>query len=174
MNLFLLSRRPRKLAKLHCNKHVVKMILETTQLLWTAVHCGNKTMPKTVHKPYRKTHVWHPTAMWVRESPQNHAFTIKVGLALCKEYTRRYGKVHKCQSHLLELKQLGYYEPLERRPYKSKRGTFSKKCTPFPCAMPPDCVVERDGKVNAVKSYRKYYKKKAKDWAVKGMPMKWM
>jgi hypothetical protein len=40
MNIFVLSRCPRAAARLHCDKHVVKMILETAQLLYTARGAG--------------------------------------------------------------------------------------------------------------------------------------
>ena len=171
MNLFLLSRSRRRGAKRHCNRHVVKMILETTQLLWTGVHvAGVKT---SGIRAYRKTHVWHPTAMWVRESPKNWEFTVGFGLALCAEYTRRYHKRHKCERHLRYLKKLGYCKPLESRPYKKPRGEMKGGCTPIPLAMPDDCVVYQHGKPNPVASYRKYYGRKQREWAANGRPMRW-
>lgn len=173
MNLFLLSRSKQKSARLHCNRHVVKMILETTQLLWTGIHMGGVDVCKLPIKAYRKTHSWHPTAIWVRESSTNWRFTVEFGLALCAEYTRRYGKRHKCEDHLVFFRRFGYVEPLERRPIKNKRGSMKNGCTPFPLAMPDDCVVYKRGSPHAVRSYRKYYKRKNKDWTEKGRPMLW-
>ena len=173
MNLFLLSSSKRKSARLHCNRHVVKMVLETTQLLWTAVHVGGIDVATLPIKAYRKTHAWHPTAIWVRETSKNWEFTVAFGLALCTEYTRRYGKHHKCEMHLQFLRRFGYVEPQERRPIKSKCGPLTNGCTPFPLAMPDECVVYKKGCPHAVKSYRKYYESKNKDWVEKGRPMVW-
>ena len=93
MNLFILSFNPRIAAEHHCDKHVVKMILETAQLLYTA---------HPVPRPggYKPTHKNHPCAIWTRESLDNYLWACQLGLALCDEYTFRYGKVHKTQAHL--------------------------------------------------------------------------
>ena len=171
MNLFLLSQSVRLAAWMHCNRHVVKMILETTQLLYTAAHMGG--VQKFTLKPYRKTHAWHPTAIWVRETRENWRFAIRFGLALCRQYTMLYKKKHKCEEHLRCLLKLGYHAPLETRPIKNKRGAMRNGCTPFPLAMPEECVCYTNGKPDAVLSYRKYYEVKNKEWTKKGRPMKW-
>ena len=159
---------------MHCNRHVVKMILETTQLLWTAVHASGIPMDAFDVQPYRKTHEWHPTAIWVRQSAKNWRFAVDFGLELCKEYTRRYKKVHKCEKHLHLIKRIGYQPPLETRKIKSICGPMKNECTPFPLAMPTECVVYKNGVPNAVRSYRKYYKVKNDEWTKKGRPMKFM
>ena len=97
MNIFFLSNDPDEAARLHCDKHVVKMILETAQLLYTAHWVYNSPLPETA---YRKTHPNHPSARWVRESLVNYRWLCQLGLALCKEYSFRYGRVHKTQTHL--------------------------------------------------------------------------
>lgn len=173
MNLFLLSRSRRRGAKRHCNRHVIKMILETTQLLWTGVRMSNVDMKTLKIRAYRKTHAWHPTAMWVRETPKNWDFTLQFGLELCKEYTRRYHRRHKCERHLHFIRKLGYCKPLETRPYTAPRGAMKGGCTPLPLAMPDDCVVYQKGVPNAVASYRKYYNRKGREWAALGRPMSW-
>lgn len=104
MNIFVLSRCPRTAARLHCDKHVVKMILETAQLLYTAHHVvGTPDLPPTA---YKKTHANHPCALWVRESRANYLWLVELGWWLCKEYQVRYGgsKVHKTEWHILWLK----------------------------------------------------------------------
>ena len=68
---------------------------------------------------------------------------IMLGLQLCKEYTRRYHKRHKCEAHLLYLRRIGYFPPAERREIKKPRGDMGNGCTPFPLAMPDECVVTR-------------------------------
>lgn len=102
MNIFYLDEDPETCARYHCDKHVVKMILETTQLLSTAhwVTGGQG--------PYIRTHENHPSAKWARDNLGNYKWLCKLGIYLCKEYTYRYGKVHKSQEHLI---WLGYNQP---------------------------------------------------------------
>jgi len=97
MNIFFLSLNPTEAARLHCDKHVVKMILETAQLLYTAHWVYESPLPEGA---YRKTHPNHPSARWVRESLVNYRWLCALGMALCEEYTYRYGKVHKTEPHL--------------------------------------------------------------------------
>lgn len=174
MNLFLLHRKHAKNVRKHCNRHVVKMVLETAQLLWAAARCGGAPLDNLDVTPYKMTHKWHPTAIWVRKTLENWKYTMEFAFTLSKEYTRRYGKVHKCHAHFVALRKLGYYAPLERRAIKNKCGVIKRsKCTPFPLAMPEECVVFRNNKIDPVRSYRKYYKIKSKEWAEKGRPMKY-
>ena len=97
MNIFFLSLDPDEAARLHCDKHVVKMILETAHLLYTAHWVCESPVPEGA---YRKTHPNHPSSRWIRESLANYAWLCRLGMALCAEYTHRYGKVHKTQPHL--------------------------------------------------------------------------
>lgn len=174
MNLFLLHRKHKKNARKHCNRHVVKMVLETAQLLWASAHCGGAPLENLSVTPYKLTHKWHPTAIWVRKTRQNWLYTLKFAFTLSAEYTRRYKKIHKCHAHFVALKKLGYYPPLETRPIKNKCGAIKNSdCTPFPCAMPEECLVYRNNRVDAVRSYKRYYKKKNKEWKEKGRPMKY-
>lgn len=85
MQVFVLDKDPVLAARYHCDKHVVKMIVETCQLLCTAHHLHGSEQP-----PYRKTHVNHPCAIWARESRANYDWLIQLGFALSDEYTLRY------------------------------------------------------------------------------------
>ena len=113
MNIFFLHMNARICAQMHLDKHVIKMILETTQLLCSAVHMTNSYEPC-----YKLTHKNHPSAIWTRESLDNYLWLCDLGLELCQEYTYRYGKIHKCESHLISLKarpadlpQIGFTTP---------------------------------------------------------------
>jgi len=91
MNIFYLDRDPTKAAKYQYNKHVVKMILESAQMLCTAHHVyGN---PDDV--PYKQAHLNHPSTIWARSSRPNYYWLYNHMMALGREYTKRYGKVHK-------------------------------------------------------------------------------
>jgi hypothetical protein len=93
MNIFRLDNNVKRCAKYHTDKHLVKMIVEHCQLLSTAHHvAGSEVDLETV---YRKTHQNHPSGMWVRESKANYLWLHKLTVAMCKEYSYRYGRVHK-------------------------------------------------------------------------------
>jgi hypothetical protein len=99
MNIFFLHWNPEICAQMHLDKHVIKMILETCQLLCSAVHISGAYTPC-----YKLTHKNHPCAIWTRESIDNYMWLCELGLELCKEYTFRYGKTHKCYPYIVELK----------------------------------------------------------------------
>ncbi len=89
MNIFALDADPITAAQYHCDKHNCKMILEATQLLCTTFWMQD------IEAPYRKTHYNHPSAIWARQSAGNFRWLLRHVIALCDEYTYRYGKKHK-------------------------------------------------------------------------------
>jgi|TARA_R110002153_G_scaffold44828_1_gene126468 hypothetical protein len=101
MNIFYLDKDPVKAAKLQYNKHVVKMILESAQMLCTAHHC---IMGDDADVPYKIAHKNHPSTIWVRQSGENYSWLYYHMMALGEEYTKRYGKKHlsitKCEDKL--------------------------------------------------------------------------
>ena len=123
MNIFFLHFLPNMCAIFHVDKHVVKMILETTQLLCSAHYMTiipdeNKYIPC-----YKLTHKNHPSAIWTRASKGNYEWLCELGKELCKEYTYRYGKIHKCQAyiedlalHIPDLPDLGFTTPAQAMP----------------------------------------------------------
>jgi hypothetical protein len=145
MNIFFLDTDIKKCAQYHCDKHVVKMILEYAQLLSTAHHLIDG--PKD--GIYAATHKNHPMAIWTRDSIENYSFVYSLLVALCDEYTLRYKKIHKT-STLLPL--------LNEAP---RNLLYFTNGYSVPLCMPDDCK-EKD----AVTSYRNYYKKYKKDIAV--------
>ena len=89
MNIFYLDKNPYKAAQYQYNKHVVKMILESAQMLCTAHHhYGHENVP------YKKAHYNHPSTVWVRENSKHYRWLFHHMLALGSEYTKRYGKKH--------------------------------------------------------------------------------
>ena len=94
MNIFYLDEDPKLCAQYHCDRHCVKMILESCQLLCTAHWMTDG------EAPYKKTHINHPSNKWARESLSNYVWLCDMTMELCKEYTHRYGKRHKTQQHL--------------------------------------------------------------------------
>ena len=103
MNIFFLSFDPREAARLHCDKHVVKMIIESAQLLYSSHWILNpEDLPPNA---YKLAHKNHPCSIWVRASLTNYMWLASLAWWLCKEYQYRYGdqKIHKTEAHVVWL-----------------------------------------------------------------------
>ena len=108
MNIFVTDQCPIQSARNLPDKHIVKMPLETCQMLsiiysdWYygigQLHKLDGTPYRTAHGAFRK----HPCTQWAAESYWNLSWLISHGMALCDEYTARYGKVHACQPAIAE------------------------------------------------------------------------
>lgn len=107
MNIFFLDHSPALAAQYHYDSHVVKMILETAQLLSTAWHVvcpgaieliainsGQEVPSLGGKRIYSKTHENHPCALWVRDNQCNYQWALELGYALCDELKYRYGTDH--------------------------------------------------------------------------------
>jgi len=145
-----------KSAKSQDNYRTVKMILESCQMLCTAI---NELAGKQV-TPYRSTHKSHPSTKWVRASSANFEALVEHTMAMLEEYTERFGKIHKCSS-VLE-KCLDLYDP----------SLFpSQKQTRLPLAMPyefhSDDIVESYRRFYASKPRIRYPKDKIPGWFLK-------
>lgn len=145
MNIFFLHSNAKMAAIFHCDKHVVKMIIESAQLLATAHHEHGHPVS------YKPTHKNHPSAVWTRESKLHYNYVYDLAIALCKEYTKRYGKTHATE-HILK-KELSVAPP---------SLTFSGWKNPPQC-MPDECKTD-----DTVQAYRQYYRYKKNI-----MVMKW-
>ena len=136
MNIFVLDLDVKKCAEYHNDKHVVKMILETAQLLCGVHHMTHQV---THQVPYKLSHKNHPCSIWARESLTNYLWLCELGLELSKEYTYRYGKRHKSQDVIEWC--------LTNKPYICDKG-FTEPAK----AMPDKYKVK-----SVVESYRNYY-----------------
>lgn len=68
MNIFVLDPSPAVAASYHCDQHLNKMILESAQMLSTAMHGWYPHLPEYLYKP---AHPNHPCTLWVKSSVQN-------------------------------------------------------------------------------------------------------
>lgn len=177
MNIFYVDQDPIIAAQCLVDKHCVKMIVETAQLLSTAhrILDGDEYVgeSKTGRKAkrwrlndgrqdvlYSASHINHPSAVWVRQSVENYNWLVDHMFALGDEYTYRYGKKHST------IEKLGY--ELQSPPYKLKEWDW----TPMPCCMPDEYKVSDDPVLN----YREYYKigkAKLHSWTKRDAP-DWM
>ena len=154
MNIFFLHRCAKVCARWHVDRHVVKMILETCQLLCTSWHILDP-LHERFTPPYKKTHINHPCAQWVRRSRSNYSWLCELGLALCAEYTFRYDRVHKCESHLKALAALEL--PTEETEWSDP-----------PQAM--DGVYKAPSTVVAYRNYYAHGKSHLHAWKGRGVP----
>lgn len=159
MNIFVLDQEPKQAAAYHVDRHVIKMILESAQMLSTAhrVLDGIQYIDKTSGRRniqrwrlkndlddsifYQATHINHPCSRWVRESDSNYQWLYELFLYLSTEYVERYQKDHLTWDKLGKI--------LEQFPRKIKVGSL----TPFALAMPEQYRIKH----NPVQSYRQYY-----------------
>ncbi len=170
MNIFVLDQDPVRAAQLQCDKHVVKMVTESAQMLSTVHRVCDGKIEKRLSKANRKLNYWqlddsrerllykavhvnHPCTLWTKETDSNYIWHYQHFIALCKEYTYRYEKVHACEKLLSEaLKQL---------PRNIPKGNM----TNFRLAMKasPECMFPDD----PVKSYKLFYKTKEERFVMK-------
>ena len=163
MNIFILDTCAVKAAQLQCDKHIVKMILESAQMLSTAHRVLDGTLTKIPSKSgkttvkhwsldhhdtiiYKAVHVGHPCTVWTIESVENYNWHYDHFVALHDEYMYRYGKTHKSFNDLAEILKT----PPRNIPQVSR--------TPFKLAMgaAPECINPSD----PVGSYRSFYQTK--------------
>lgn len=105
MNIFVTSKCPKESAAHLDDKRVVKMVLESTQMLCTALNLNGLT------SPYKSTHQNHPCNVWTRRTRSNWLWLLSHAFFLVEEYEKRYNKVHKCKSILEKIKDRYHYIP---------------------------------------------------------------
>jgi len=136
MNIFYLDKDPVKAAQVQYNKHVVKMILESAQMLCTAHHVhGNPD-----DMPYKQAHLNHPSTIWVRENSLHYDWLYEHFVALQGEYYKRYNKTH--------LSYTKCYEPLMNHPENIPHEPFEQ---------PPQCMPDEYKDKCSVQAYWNYY-----------------
>jgi hypothetical protein len=177
MNIFFLAWNPDACAQMHCDKHVVKMILETAQILCTAHRVVDGTETTTLSKSgnrrvrrwmldddtkdavmYASTHVNHPSVVWARACVEQYTWLYQLFVALCAEYTVRYRKTHLCWTKL--------HAVLKDPPQKMVwNGVFRAP----PPAMPDHC--KREAVIDAYRTYYAVEKRSFAKWTVREPPI---
>ncbi len=164
MNIFVLDKSPKLAAQMHCDKHVVKMILESAQMLCTVAHvvCDEAIQKSFTPQqildaveferlkakiPYKPTHVNHPCTIWARESQHNFLWLYTLFCELNAEWQYRYDHT---TSHM-SFDKISFVNLL--LPIATRLSIQSNKLTPFAQAMPDEYKNE-----DPVEAYRTYYK----------------
>ena len=159
MNIFFLSLDACECARLYCDQHVIKILLEIVQMLYTAWHiCGepnwNDRAPfnkSATRRGYRIAHANHPMCKWVRSNRSNYMSAASIGMALAIEYNRRFHKVHSCSEHIMWL--------FTNVPADFRESTKSEKAY-YSVQGIPECMPEEHWNPDIVQAYRSYYKTK--------------
>jgi len=160
MNIFYLSNCPQEAAEAHNDKHCVKMILESAQMLSTAHRELDGNVPDIL---YKSTHKNHPSTIWVRSSKQHYDWLFRLFRMLSAEYSIRYSdhnfKVHKTWDKLGKL--------LEQAPKNIKDNGW---------VDPPQCMPDYCKKPDTIDAYRNYYlteKASISTWKYSNQPTWW-
>jgi len=160
VNIFYLDNDPKVCAEMHVDKHTIKMVVEYSQLLSTAhrVLDGEEYVEVTANgrrikrwklsddreeKLYKASHINHPSAIWCRKGIIQYRWLHNLLIELCKEYTYRYGKIHKVERD-------GLLWKLEQPPKNIHTDVFWSEPTP---AMPDEVKIPGD----SMASYHNYY-----------------
>ena len=155
MNIFVTNPDPVKSAQVLPDKHVVKMPLETCQMLAVVFskwyyNWGNEVLPKkdgTMYQTEKGAFRGHPCTIWAAESFANTAWLIQHGFGLLEEYTHRYCKVHSCQTAMNAAEKL-----FEERTGKSI--LCHTEATPFAFAGPDE--FKHDPNIDILTKYKRY------------------
>jgi|TARA_B110000908_G_scaffold2877_1_gene3941 hypothetical protein len=183
MNIFVLSDDPVQAAQDQCDKHVVKMIVESAQMLSTVHRMLDGTITQRLSNSgkrtlkyyelhddredilYKAVHHNHPCTVWSRENCCNYNWHYEHFTALCDEYTYRYGKIHATDTKLRTL--------LKELP-KNILHTNCKSAFKLAMGSNPECVVVGLGGTDVVESYRNFYHTKQErfkmDWTKRNVP----
>lgn len=165
MNVFYLNEDPKQCAEEHCDKHVVKMVIEYAQLLSTAhrvldgkeVEGRTKTGRKAKRfvlsdsrdsKLYLASHLKHPDEIWIQKSCKHYQYVYDLFNNLCDEFTKRYGKKHLTDTKLRNI--------LAMHPENIPCGDFEQ---------PPQCMPDYCKSEDSITAYKNYYINEKKAFA---------
>jgi hypothetical protein len=155
MNIFVTDPDPNLSAEVLPDKHIVKMPLETCQMLAVVFSkwyydWGNDLLPKKDGTPYnteKGAFRGHPCTIWAAESIANTAWLIQHGFGLLEEYTHRYGKVHSCQTAMNAAEKV-FEEKTGRHYYATEKQHHSH-------SQVPD-VFKYDTSIDTLTAYKRY------------------
>ena len=155
MNIFFIYLEPEEAARHHGDKHVIKMILESVQMLgttWHLLHPGGSWMQDFEHHvgrpPYRKAFQNHPCTQWTRSCHGNYQWVCRLASELCLEKQRRWpdGPRHACE---VMIQWFSANSPFLDR---SLLMTPPAKAMPFPDLKGPGTSI-----ADSLDAYRRYY-----------------
>jgi hypothetical protein len=151
VNIFATDKNPIIAAQNLCDSHVIKMVLESAQMMCTYLNENG------VQTSYRSTHKNHPCSLWLKESSLNRSWLFEHYYALLQEFRMRRDKRHKC-TDLLGLFYANFH-------YDDALDVLLNSRLNFALAMP-----NQYRSSDPIESYRNYYI--SKQYTMK-VPMRW-
>lgn len=181
MNIFFLAVHPAHAAELLCNAHVVKMLLETVQILYTVLHKYNTRFKSSI-SAYKQTHKGHPMVCWAAMARTHFYWLLMHGKALADEHARRYPNSvqHKCVVHLKRIARMRAPQSMPKRASVDAiraglpEGTLIATINPpLFCEAAPICIGDQKHlaigtPLDLTASYGAYYA-----WKLFRIPMRW-
>jgi|TARA_B110000211_G_scaffold202573_1_gene234840 hypothetical protein len=152
MNIFFLHKDPQWAANALCDKHVPKMLLESAQMLSTAVR-RHKTEFENYDKIYKSAYPNHPMTKWVGDTRNNFRWALENAVFISQEYYKRFKKIHKSSEVINNIYDAKYMEDI---PMMWVRPSYHlPKYTGI--TTPPQCMPDEYKDDDYVTAYRKYY-----------------
>jgi len=154
MNIFVTDSCPVQSARNLPDKHIVKMPLETCQMLaiiYSDWYYGVGKLYKQDGTPYRTQHGAfrnHPCTQWAAANQYNLAWLIAHGIALCNEYTARYNKRHTCYDPIIQA--VAIYDLC----FDDSVSQSYRKVADFTRAMPEH--IKCDTTIDTITAYKQY------------------
>ena len=137
MNIFFLDKSPEKSAQYLCDKHIPKMLLESCQMLSTAI----QSYTGRIDGLYKPAYPNHPMTKWVGDTRNNFRWAIDNAVSINDEYTKRFGKLHKSSVVLNKIWFENYIDLMPREKFTE----------------PPQCMPDEYRDKDYVTAYRRYY-----------------
>ena len=137
MNIFFLDEAPYKSAEYLCDKHIPKMILESAQMLSTAV----QRYTGRIEELYKPAYPNHPMTKWVGFNRDCFRWALENAVFISQEYCKRFNKLHKSSAVINTIYDNNYIDDIPD-------GFFKE---------PPQCMPDEYKDKDYVTAYRKYY-----------------
>lgn len=178
MNIFIFDLDHTASARSYCDKHIVKQILEHTQMMACAVRVLE--LPDAIipvnqkGKPYGWGYRNHPCARWMSESKDHLWWSVQLTLAMCHEFTRRFHKTHSCEANIAlihnYLERNGSYSLPESYVLAIKDEWMPHLVAAGIVSSPTDKRVDPNTAVAAYRFYMNHFKRHLAEWKYSSAP----
>ena len=145
MNIFFLDKTPSFSAQYLCDKHIPKMLLESAQMLSTAV----QNYTDRIEELYKPAYPNHPMTKWVGFNRDCFSWALGNAVWINNEYEYRFKKKHKSFRIIQNILTNNYIADIPD-------GFFKE---------PPQCMPNEYRDTDYVVAYRRYYNANKKYFA---------
>lgn len=169
MQILVTDENPLTVAREMCDKHLLKLIVEATQLLSTHMYI---VAPETYNRLdlYKPTHIRHPATTWLLESQNNVWWLLLCAHEMIMEYRYRYKKTHACKDKIMKIFEI-WSEPFSTI-FETQYLLKANNHTPFRQIMPDYFKIE-GMPVEAYRNYVQSAKGHFATWKIKSRRPSW-